>query len=692
MRRAVSTPRPGLVLALAALLTVIAVREIQARRRPDGVAQLLRTAATADAAEREKALATLVAGGDDAAWKLFAHLDKGSARERDMAAEALGRIGGRTVGRSAEQRYRRLQARPSPSNAEARRRLLIVYTRTNGEAAVKLTVAALHDPLLRETAEAELRRLGPPAARALVITASHQDTSVQEAAIRVLATMPEAAAPMIVPMFQRPSDKASQFAGMLLAELRDPKVVPELVRLVRERDAHDESDVLRALALYEDHPLARDAIAEALGSPFPYLRFAALEVIRGWRDEEGVARVKGPLLAIVRDDDSWEVQEGGIRSALALWLKEAAPLLVALVRNDEVYPAAREAAAEALGFLGPGDVTVPLVRILEAKPDAEFTEPLRRALRRLTYRPEDAPWEEFRTPAPAVAAVGEPRPLVALTDLPDDALPAWRVGEKGPAVVVVGGLPTFAHEQLAPWLGPLADEYRFFAVDLPPLPDDPQAAGGWEQTFDRGLATLMQHLELEQASLLGHGLGALLALRFAMRHPGDVERLALVGMPAPHKAAWTGWTTATMRRLPPDALHDLEVLRTGWKGKLPVSAERGLWRVLAGALFHEPPNAVLVREGEGPRQLGRPLLDALGPFDLRPDLQGLSVPVLFIVGASDPLPDEQRAYFRARHEETGGRQRFVEIPDAGHFPFLERPAAFREELRRWFPRATEEGR
>jgi pimeloyl-ACP methyl ester carboxylesterase len=658
-----------------------------AKKRPR-LDVLLGQAARARGPERDQALGAIRDQGSAVVSPLFERLAKGPDEERLAAAEALGVIGqGESrefVARESERRFRELQRRPVPANGDLRRLLLIVYARSRGPAGVALVCDGLHDEALRATAAAELVRMGPPAARELVITAAERPQVVQAAAIEVLKTMPEAAAPLVVPLFRRPTDEASAFAGMLLAELRDPRIVPDLVAMVREQTAHDEADVLRALSIYGDLPEVRQTLAGALGSPFPYLRFAAVEVVRGWRDDAGVLPLRPALLALARRDHAEDVQAGAVRTLLAHWTPEAVDTLLEVLEDETVEPRARVAAADALGFLGTGAHVTAVARALDDAPACPGLEPaVRAALRRLTYRPAASTEDEFRAPLAVADALGDPLELEPLADAPAGAPPAWTNDEDGPLVFVLGGLPDRGPASLAVWLGDVVEDYRVVAV-APPVPAA-GADGGWEQTLDRGLEALRAHFSAEKATLVGHGFGALLALRYATRHPDRAERLVLVGMPQPHRAAWDEWATAAVRRLPAQAITDLGVLRAGWSGEAPRSADRGAWRVLAPALFHVAESAALVRDRPAPGDLGAAWLAALGPFDQRPDLLALAVPTLLVVGLADPLPEEQRALWRQRHDESGGRFRFVLLAGAGHYPFLEQPQAFRAELAAWLP-------
>src|SRR5678815_3274742 len=93
--------------------------------------------------------------------------------------------------------------------------------------------------------------------------------------------------------------------------------------------------------------------------------------------------------------------------------------------------------------------------------------------------------------------------------------PAWTAGDNGPGVVLLHGS---ADSPLA-WDG-VAARSRVYAPALPPL------AGGLALQADLPwLDALMT--ETGARVLAGHSYGALLALRYALRHPGRLDRLVI---------------------------------------------------------------------------------------------------------------------------------------------------------------------
>src|SRR3989442_285573 len=74
----------------------------------------------------------------------------------------------------------------------------------------------------------------------------------------------------------------------------------------------------------------------------------------------------------------------------------------------------------------------------------------------------------------------------------------------------------------------LAPRHRLVAYDLRGRGDSDKPASGYSlATHGDDLRGLLDHLGLERATLMGHSLGAHIAVRFAARHPERVARLVL---------------------------------------------------------------------------------------------------------------------------------------------------------------------
>lgn len=103
----------------------------------------------------------------------------------------------------------------------------------------------------------------------------------------------------------------------------------------------------------------------------------------------------------------------------------------------------------------------------------------------------------------------------------------------GPVTVLIHGLGGFAES----WRGTraaLESHSRIIALDLPGFGQSSKPRRGYTLPFfAKAVEGLLEELGIERARLVGHSLGAGVALAFALRQPERVERLALIGAAVP---------------------------------------------------------------------------------------------------------------------------------------------------------------
>ena len=117
----------------------------------------------------------------------------------------------------------------------------------------------------------------------------------------------------------------------------------------------------------------------------------------------------------------------------------------------------------------------------------------------------------------------------------------YLVEGRGPAVVLVHGLGGFA-ESWRHTLGTLAGRTTVYALDLPGFGASAKPRAWYRLPYFAGaLHGFMEALGIREASLVGHSLGAAVAVTYALTHPARVERLALVGGVVPgfgYRPSW----------------------------------------------------------------------------------------------------------------------------------------------------------
>ena len=251
-----------------------------------------------------------------------------------------------------------------------------------------------------------------------------------------------------------------------------------------------------------------------------------------------------------------------------------------------------------------------------------------------------------------------------------------RVGQGPPTVVLHGG-PGAHHDYLLPGFDALADGRELIYDDQRGGGRSPVArdvAVGWtEQVAD--LDALRTAWGLERLTLAGYSWGGLLALLYAVSHPGRVGRLALIS-PAP---AWRSARdlfegTFARRNLDPTFQEARRQLReSGLRERDPAAFQQRIFELSVAPYFFDPERA---RELTPFRVTGRTQPEvwlSLGDFDLRPRLPELrGIPALVLHGEADAIPIEA-----ARTAAGLIGAEFHALPRCGHVPYVEAFEAFR---------------
>jgi pimeloyl-ACP methyl ester carboxylesterase len=108
------------------------------------------------------------------------------------------------------------------------------------------------------------------------------------------------------------------------------------------------------------------------------------------------------------------------------------------------------------------------------------------------------------------------------------AVAEWPGPARGRAVVCIHGL-TANHTCWASVADLLSPAYRLIAYDLRGRGESDKPETGYSLAHhDEDLRGLLDHFGLGKAVLVGHSLGAHIALRFAARHPERVAKLVLI--------------------------------------------------------------------------------------------------------------------------------------------------------------------
>lgn len=236
---------------------------------------------------------------------------------------------------------------------------------------------------------------------------------------------------------------------------------------------------------------------------------------------------------------------------------------------------------------------------------------------------------------------------------------------RGEPVVLIHG-----NTSSSVWWGPtlerLGDDYHAIAPDLRGRGDTEGPSADWTvEMLAHDVRGLLKHLDVGPAHLVGHSLGANVALQIALDQPGWVRSLVLLN---------PGWVAGDM----PAELADTERIRQMVENKdLLKLALRGVamlhpvdeqWQRLEAASLKQRDEASV----RGPLALKDwAVADRLGEL--------ASVPTLVARGAQDQYLSTQAVCQTILDHLPGAT--YVEIPGASHSPNVETPDAWVALLR-----------
>lgn len=232
---------------------------------------------------------------------------------------------------------------------------------------------------------------------------------------------------------------------------------------------------------------------------------------------------------------------------------------------------------------------------------------------------------------------------------------------RGPPVVVLHGGPGFSHAYLVPHLAPLAASRTLIFFDQ--LSSRSKRCPGIvtaEQVFADARDVIDHVFTLDRAEVIAHSWGALVLLGALIGRP-DMRMSGILISPVPtNRARFDQMRSNLFSRFEPDLLARMSAL--------PDKALDGL--ALKPFLAHYLSNqdADLTDLSFSPGDY-RQIIETLGDYDM-----GRAVPQLadchVILGEDDFIAADLLEDY-ASHCSS-----MTLLPDAGHFPFAERPEAF----------------
>jgi proline iminopeptidase len=267
---------------------------------------------------------------------------------------------------------------------------------------------------------------------------------------------------------------------------------------------------------------------------------------------------------------------------------------------------------------------------------------------------------------------------------------AIRVSEsgRGPLLLLLHGGPSLGRRYLLETVRALADRHRVVVYDQRGAGESGSGADsvfGYSRLVE-DVGEVATALGAQRFSLMGHSWGALLALSDAVRHPGRVDRLIVVSPSEPGSR----FSRESARRLAERTLSgDSAAMRAAFGSKeFAEGVSDGVdevFRAMYRPWFGVRDSTVRLQSGltraqvDRARAMGTRVSRQAAGIARWTDLPGLRLPVLIVHGSQDRFPPEISV--EMSRVIRGASLRL--LADVGHFPMLEVPDRFHDEVSRF---------
>ncbi len=247
----------------------------------------------------------------------------------------------------------------------------------------------------------------------------------------------------------------------------------------------------------------------------------------------------------------------------------------------------------------------------------------------------------------------------------------------GPPILFLHGLGGSWRDWSAN-LPAFAANYRVIAMDFPGFgeSDKPEVQYSIEWLTDV-VEKFLQEQEIDRVNLVGHSMGAVVALDVASRPQSRVKKLVITdAVGIGDKSEFLAYA---MSKKIMGADTEWEPLENFLKNQFQAMADDLIKRQKPQAVrdFFESLKMPIT---------GKPLLSitpagqmtlSIIDFDIRPKLASILQPTLILWGAKDPLASPQDASFLQTKIHSSA---MILFPDSGHSPMMEHPSLFNQEL------------
>lgn len=259
----------------------------------------------------------------------------------------------------------------------------------------------------------------------------------------------------------------------------------------------------------------------------------------------------------------------------------------------------------------------------------------------------------------------------------------------GEPIIVLHGGPGLDQTYLLPQMLELSKKYRVIFYDQ-------RGCGKSDQTpmdlkhinldqYVQDLQTLQKHLKLKKVILMGHSWGGYLALSYALKHPSSITSLVLATTAPVTPKGTLSFMANYAQRTAHVHTEVQKVFSYDQLKKLTLTDIVKCYRTLYACYMKDPKNADLltIDVTQDSAKRGFKVMELMTKngwlntkINLLPLLKSLHIPTLVVHGNNDLIPLEASLEIK----ETIPGAKMIRISDCGHFPYVEQPKVFFDEV------------
>ncbi|MDZ7720872.1 MAG: alpha/beta hydrolase [Balneolaceae bacterium] len=257
-----------------------------------------------------------------------------------------------------------------------------------------------------------------------------------------------------------------------------------------------------------------------------------------------------------------------------------------------------------------------------------------------------------------------------------------KVGEGEPIIVVHGG-PVLDHGYLERSFEPLSEHYELLYFDQRLSGRSSADVDSTDITLDNfveDIEALRQEFNYEKVHLMAHSWGGLLAMKYAIKYPSNLNSLILLNTMPANTEDWRKESQIVARRTSAeDSLRRSEIMSSELFQTNPPEAIEQLLVLSFRNQFKDPsltdsldfyiPEDYMIRS----QRFGY-LMAELSNYNLYAELDSLDIPTLLVYGSNEPAVDISGKNLNS----TFPNSQLSVIQNSGHFPFIEQPNQFFE--------------